>query len=77
VAEVMGVPSQRPPENPITEKVAAMFAAIDEGDAPNARQLLSQLQAWARGYPEADLARADLMIRRLEAQAKKGEATAS
>jgi predicted ATP-binding protein involved in virulence len=77
VAEVMGVPNQRPPQNPITEKMAAMFEAIDEGHAQKARELLSELREWSQGYPEADLVRADLMVRRLEAQAKKKETTQS
>jgi predicted ATP-binding protein involved in virulence len=69
VAAVMGVPNQRPPDNPIADQVAAMFEAIDHGQAHAAREFWSKLQEWAKGFPEPDLVRADLMIRRLEVNA--------
>lgn len=77
VAEVMGVPNQRPPQNPVTDEISAMFEAIDRGQAGRARELWSKLQEWAKGFPEPDLVRADLMIRRLEAATKKKDSIKS
>jgi predicted ATP-binding protein involved in virulence len=74
VAEVMGVPSQRPPNNPIADQMVAMFQAIDQGKATEAREMWLRLQDWAKGFPEPDLVRADLMIRRLESKANGKDA---
>jgi predicted ATP-binding protein involved in virulence len=74
VAEVMGVPNQRPPDNPTATKITSMFEAIDRRDAQSARALWAELQSdWAKGHPDAELVRADLMIRRLEAKAQREE----
>ena len=67
-ADVMGVKSLRPPDNEITRAVSSLFAAIDSGDMDAIRASRSILADWAQGYPEPDLVRADLLIRRLEAQ---------
>lgn len=75
VAEVMGLESLRPPDNRITERVSAMFAAIDRGDIIEAKRARGELGEWAKGYPEPDLVRSDLLIRRLEAQAQRREAS--
>lgn len=75
VAEVMGVPNQRPPDNPIAAQISAMFEAIDHGQAKEAREFWSRLQEWSKGYPEPDLVRADLMIRRLEATTNEKDPT--
>ena len=69
VAEVLGLRSLRPPDNPITEKISALFAAIDDADLAKAKSIRVELTGWAKGFPEPDLVRADLMIRRLETKA--------
>ena len=69
VSEVLGLASLRPPGNEIAGKIASLFAAIDDGDLNAARVVRGELDAWAKGFPEPDLVRADLMIRRLEAKA--------
>ena len=66
VSEVMGLPSLRPPNNPIAQQISKLFEAIDAGDLEAARAVRSELVQWAQGFPEPDLVRADLMIRRLE-----------
>ena len=66
--EVMGVKSQRPPGNEITSAISKLFDAIDAGDLAAARTQRQSLANWAKGYPEPDLVRADLLIRRLEAR---------
>jgi hypothetical protein len=67
-AEVMGVLGLRPPGNQIAQTVAQMFEAIDSGNLAASRSYRETLAAWAHGYPEPDLVRADLLIRRLESQ---------
>jgi predicted ATP-binding protein involved in virulence len=73
VAEVLGLPSLRPPDNEIADRISKLFTALDEGSLGEAKALRVELESWAKGYPEPDLARADLLIRRLEFQ--KGFAT--
>jgi predicted ATP-binding protein involved in virulence len=77
VAEVMGVPNQRPPNNPTAQKIANLFKAIDEGDLGSARLVRAELANWANGFPEPDLVRADLMMRRLEVRANAKDAAQS
>lgn len=76
VAEVLGLPSMRPPGNEIAAKISALFQALDGGMLENARGLRAELESWAKGYPEPDLVRADLLIRRLEFQRAKEPAIA-
>jgi len=66
VGEVMGLPNLRPPNNPNAQKVSRLFKAIDDGDLATAHSVRVELAEWAKGFPEPDLVRADLMIRRLE-----------
>jgi predicted ATP-binding protein involved in virulence len=68
VAEVLGLKSLRPPDNEIAKKISALFQALDSGALAEAKQLRAELESWSKGYPEPDLARADLLIRRLEHQ---------
>lgn len=68
VAEVMGLADLRPPNNPNAEHISKLFNAIDQGDITTARLHREALSEWAKGYPEPDLVRADLLIRRLETQ---------
>ncbi len=67
-AEVMGVQSLRPPKNEVAQTVTQLFAAIDAGNLDNVRSHRQFLADWAQGYPEPDLMRADLLIRRLESK---------
>lgn len=71
VSEVMGLASLRPPNNPNADHISKLFDAIDQGDLTTARVHREALSEWAKGYPEPDLVRADLHIRRLEAQQRK------
>ena len=71
VAEVLGVPSLRPPNNEIAEKISELFAVLDVGDLNRARLLRAELESWANGFPEPDLVRADLLVRRLESRATR------
>jgi len=71
VAEVLGMPNLRPPNNEIAEKITALFKALDDGRLEDAKTIRIELENWAKGYPEPDLVRADLLIRRLEFQQKK------
>ena len=66
VAEVLGLPSMRPPGNEVATQMTELFQALDDGRLDDARQLRSALESWAKGFPEPDLVRADLLIRRLE-----------
>jgi len=66
VSEVLGLRSLRPPNNPIASKISALFEAIDDSDLGKAKAVRAELNDWAKGFPEPDLVRADLMIRRLE-----------
>ena len=66
VSEVLGVSTLRPPDNPIAEKISALFSAIDEGRLDDARKLRDNLEEWAKGFPEPDLTKAGILIRRLE-----------
>jgi predicted ATP-binding protein involved in virulence len=74
VSEVMGLHSQRPPGNPIAEKISALFAAIDDSDLAKAKSIRAELSGWANGFPEPDLVRADLMIKRLETKPRGKDA---
>jgi predicted ATP-binding protein involved in virulence len=76
VAEVLGLPNLRPPDNEIAAKISALFAALDAGRLDEAKALREDLEEWARGYPEPDLARADLLIRRLECQKNQAPSAA-
>lgn len=71
MAEVLGVPSLRPPNNEIAEKISELFAVLDAGDLNRARPLRAELETWANGFPEPDLVRADLLVRRLESRATR------
>lgn len=77
VSEVMGLPSQRPPDNPNAQKISRLFKAIDDGDLAAARSVRAELAEWVKGFPEPDLVRADLMIRRLEVKANGKDAAKS
>jgi len=68
VAEVLGLKSLRPPDNEIAEKISSLFRALDAGRLDEAKGLRAELESWAKGFPEPDLVRADLLIRRLEHQ---------
>ena len=68
VAEVLGLQSLRPPDNEIAKKIAALFQALDARRLNEAKDLRADLESWAKGFPEPDLVRADLLIRRLEYQ---------
>ena len=68
VAEVLGLPSLRPPDNEVAQQVTALFQALDDGRLEVAKTLREKLERWAKGFPEPDLVRADLLIRRLEYQ---------
>ena len=70
VAEVLGLESQRPPNNENADKMAALFDAIDDGRLADAVNLRKELQKWARGFPEPDLVKADLFLKRLKFQNK-------
>ncbi len=74
VAEVLGLRSLRPPDNPISDKIAALFDAIDKSDLPKAKAIRGDLSDWAKGFPEPALMRADLLIKRLEAKANGNNA---
>ena len=71
VEEVLGLPGLRPPGNNIATTVSQLFQALDAGDLPKAKTLRMELEKWAKGFPEPDLVRADLLIRRLEFNALK------
>ena len=71
VAEVLGLPNLRPPDNEIAKKISALFQALDNAKINDAKFIRAELEAWAKGYPEPDLVRADLLIRRLEFQQNK------
>jgi predicted ATP-binding protein involved in virulence len=71
VAEVLGLPSQRPPDNAISSKISELFRAIDAGDVVVAKAVRLELEDWAKGFPEPDLVRADVLIRRLDHQSKR------
>ena len=71
VADVLGLPSPRPPGNEIAGKITSLFSALDEGKLDAAKSLRAELESWARGFPEPDLVRADVLIRRLEYQQKQ------
>lgn len=71
IAEVLDLPSLRPPENKISSKMSALFRALDEADVDGAKVLRTELEDWAKGFPEPDLVRADVLIRRLEQLAKR------
>jgi len=73
----MGLDSLRPPDNPNTQKISRLFKAIDDGDLATARAIRSELADWVKGFPEPDLVRADLMIRRLEVKANGKDAAKS
>lgn len=66
VSEVLGMKSQRPPGNEVADKISRLFAAIDAERLDEAKSLRAELESWAKGYPEPDLSRAALLIRRLE-----------
>lgn len=66
-SEVMGVHNLRPPDNSIAQTITKLFEAIDSGNLDAVRSYRRELDAWAQGYPEPDLVRADFLIRRLEA----------
>jgi predicted ATP-binding protein involved in virulence len=68
VAEVLGLKSLRPPDNEIARKISALFQALDAGNLGDAKRCRVELESWAKGFPEPDLVRADLLIRRLEHQ---------
>jgi predicted ATP-binding protein involved in virulence len=76
VAQVLGLPSLRPPENDIASKITSLFKALDEGRLDMAKSLRVELESWARGYPEPDLVRADVLIRRLDYQQKQSHGIA-
>jgi predicted ATP-binding protein involved in virulence len=76
VAEVLGLPNLRPPDNEIAKKISALFQALDDSRLDDARSIRAELEAWAKGYPEPDLVRADLLIRRLDFQQKKSPSAA-
>jgi predicted ATP-binding protein involved in virulence len=71
VAEVLGLQSLRPPDNEIASNITALFQALDAGHLDEAKRLRAELESWAKGFPEPDLTRADLLIRRLEHQQKQ------
>ena len=71
ISEVLGLPNLRPPENEISSKISALFRALDEADVDGAKVLRAELEKWAKGFPEPDLVRADILIRRLEHLAKR------
>jgi predicted ATP-binding protein involved in virulence len=71
VGEVLGVPNLRPPDNAIAKKISALFHALDTANLDEARSIRTDLESWAKGFPEPDLVRADLLIRRLEFQKKQ------
>jgi predicted ATP-binding protein involved in virulence len=68
VSEVLGLSSLRPPDNEIANKISALFQAIDEARLDDSKRLRSELEQWAKGFPEPDLVRADVLIRRLDYQ---------
>jgi predicted ATP-binding protein involved in virulence len=68
VEEVLGLRSLRPPDNEVAQKISALFQALDNGRLEEAKTLRADLESWAKGFPEPDLVRADLLIRRLEYQ---------
>ena len=74
VAEVLGLKSLRPPDNDIATKISALFQALDAERLEEAKRLRAELESWAKGFPEPDLARADLLIRRLEHQKQQPKA---
>jgi predicted ATP-binding protein involved in virulence len=76
VAEVLGLKNLRPPANEIAEKISSLFGALDAGRLEEAKGLRADLESWARGFPEPDLVRADLLIRRLEHQQQPPEPAA-
>jgi predicted ATP-binding protein involved in virulence len=76
VAEVLGLKSLRPPGNEIAEKISSLFRALDTGKLEEAKGLRAELESWAKGFPEPDLVRADLLIRRLEHQQQPPKAAA-
>lgn len=72
ISEVLGVSTLRPPDNPIAEKITNLFSAIDESRLEDAKALRDDLDGWAKGFPEPDLTRAALLIRRLESLQTRG-----
>jgi predicted ATP-binding protein involved in virulence len=72
VSEVMGLESLRPPNNPNTERISRLFDAIDDGNLAAAQAIREELREWAGDYPEPDLVRADLLMRRLESRKQRG-----
>lgn len=70
VGEVLGLPNLRPPDNAIAQKISALFQALDAARLDEAKGIRAELESWAKGFPEPDLVRADLLIRRLEFQKK-------
>lgn len=74
VEAILGLEDARPPNNEITERIVRLFDAIDAGDVSNAKSIRESLRGWQQGLPEPDLARADLLIRQLEARNGKNEA---
>ena len=68
VETVLGLEDSRPPNNEITQKIIRLFAAIDSGDLTTAKSVREELRDWQNGQPEPDMARADFLIRQLEAR---------
>jgi hypothetical protein len=73
---VLGLKSLRPPSNEIAEKISFLFRALDDGRLEEAKGLRADLESWAKGFPEPDLVRADLLIRRLEHQMQSPKSAA-
>jgi predicted ATP-binding protein involved in virulence len=69
VREVMGLPSLRP-DNEVGNTFKSLFLALEDGDSEEARRLLPLVKEWDPNRNDADITRAEMLLRRIEKQGK-------